>query len=220
MNNVLDMSWQQHMQSADTAAAQGNLPAAEHFYWEALQSAEQFGGESAEVAETAGRLGDVLVRQSKYSDAEDLLLRLAQVTSRPAGPGNIGNANTLLKLAEIYYSQGKYDKAEPFGLTALRSYEIAHGASHSETTRIAGNVAYIFHAQSKFAQAEELYKRAIASKTKGNKYDAEATNLMRSYASLLEATHREGEAEHMMRCVQGLESGNWAVLPSESETLT
>lgn len=214
------MSWQQQMQSVDKAVQQGNLPTAEYLLWEALRLAEQFGGESPQMKDTAGRLGDVLVRQNKFAEAEDLLLRLAQMLSQPAKSGDVGNANTLLKLAEIYYAQGKYDKAEPFAVSALRSYEIAFGGGNDETSRIAGNVAYVFHAQSKFAQAEALYKRAIASKTKGNKYDAEATNLMRSYASLLEATHREGEAEHLLRCVQGMQSGNWAVLPSEAEPLT
>jgi hypothetical protein len=84
---------------------------------------------------------------------------------------------------------------------------------------VAGNVAYVFHAQQKYQQAEELYKRAIAFKSKQSKYDSEAMNLMNSYAALLRTTHREQEAEHLLRCVQGLQSGNWDVYQPQNEPL-
>lgn len=208
------------MAAADKAVQQGNLPVAEYLLWEALKLAEYFGPESAQVMDTAQRLGDILLRQSKFQDAEDLLLRLAQMLGSATGSGAAANAETLLKLAELYYAQGKYEQAEPFGLRALRTYETMYGNGHIKTCRIAGNVAYIFHAQNKTREAEELYKRAISAKTKDGRFDAESLNIIRSYSSLLISMHREEEASHMMRCVEGLESGNWQVYQDESEQLT
>ncbi|HEY9713091.1 MAG TPA: tetratricopeptide repeat protein [Chroococcales cyanobacterium] len=211
------MNWQQQMSAADNALAQGNLPVAEYLFWQALKLAESFGPYSAQMTETAERLSDVLVRQSKFAEAEDLLLRLAEVVNsgqmqnRSGGSAKQRSANTMLKLAEVLYAQGKYDRAEPFGLSALKAYEANFGAHHPETARVAGNVAYIYHASGKVHDAESLYQRALAVKSKGPSYDAEAMNLMQSYASLLRAMHRDDEAEHLMRCVQGLQSGNWTV---------
>lgn len=214
------MSWQQQMKSVDKAMHQGNLQAAEYLLWDALKMAEQFGPQSSHLTETAQRLGDVLLRQSKFKDAEDLLLRLAQMQGGETVNAAVNTAETLLKLAELYYAQGKYSQAEPFGMRALRCYESTYGESHVQTCRVAGNVAYIFHAQDKGREAEELYKRAIAAKTKLGKYDAEALNVIRSYSALLISMHREEEAKHMMRCVEGLESGSWKVYQGEGEKLT
>jgi len=214
------MNWQTQMNSADSAVAQGNLPVAEYLYWEALKLAEAFGANSPQLVDTAERLGNVLLRQSKFDEAEDLLLRLAEIVGSNRAMPATRSANTLLKLAEVYYSQGKYDRAEPFAMRALQSYEQSLGVHHPETVRVSGNVAYVFHALQKYPQAEELYQRAIALKTKSNKYDSEAMNLMSSYASLLRELHRDGEAEHILRCIQGLQSGNWEVLPPQPEPLT
>jgi tetratricopeptide (TPR) repeat protein len=214
------MNWQQQMQSADKAIQQGNLPTAEYLLWEALKLAEGFGPQSSQVTDTAARLGDVLMRQAKYPEAEDLLLRLAEMLGNSLGPMSVTTAATLLKIAELYYAQTKYSTAEPFAVRALGSYESIYGKDHEETARIAGNVAYIFHAQGKFVEAEDLYKRALYSKTKKNKYDRESLSVLRSYATLLEATHRAEEAKHLLRCAEGLESGNWQVYNAEPGSLT
>lgn len=209
------MTWQQQMTNAEKALQQGDLNASEYLYWEALRLAEPFGPASAQLTETAQKLTDVLLRQSKFQDAEDLLLRLAQ--SLGDGTPSLNTASTLLKLAEVYYATTRYERAEPFGLNALSIYESIYGSNHPETARISGNVAYIFHAQGKYEKAEELYKRAIMTKSRQSKMDREALNVMESYATLLKVTHREEEATHMLRCVQGLSSGNWEVYRAEPE---
>jgi tetratricopeptide (TPR) repeat protein len=211
------MSWQQQINSAHQALEQGNLQAAEFLLWDALKQAEQFGPGSNQLTETAQNLSDVLLRQAKYKDAEDLLLRLAEVLGSAGGSNGLNSANTLLKLAELYYAQGMFSRAEPFAVNALRSYESIYGEKHEETARVSGNVAYIFHAQEKLAQAEEHYKRAIAIKTKNSKYDQEALNVLQSYATLLRSSHRGQEADHLLRCVEGLVSGNWEVYRPEPE---
>ncbi len=215
------MNWQTQMKSADTAVAQGNLPVAEYLYWDALKLAESFGANSSQLLDTAERLGNVLLRQSKFSEAEDLLLRLG----RGCGEQFLHAANQMRKHSAqtgrgLLLSRQIRSGRAPLPCVHCKSYEQSFGASHPETARVSGNVAYVFHALQKYPQAEELYQRAIALKTKSSKYDSEAMNLMNSYAQLLRDQHRDGEAEHILRCVQGLQSGNWEVLPPQPEPLT
>lgn len=196
------MSWKQQLVSAEKAVQQGNFAAAEYMLWEGLKQAEQFGANSPQVLEITECLADVLLQQSKCNEAEDVLLRLAELKTQTQGPTSASTAQTLLKLAELYYSQAKYSRAEPFASNALRVYESIYGKDHAKTAHVAGNIAYIYHAQEKYTQAEELYKRSIAAKTKllGSNHP-EVLDLLKSYATLLEMTHRREEAEHLMRCV-------------------
>jgi len=202
------VTWQQQMKLAEKAFEKGEFVIAENCLWEALKDAELFGSTSIQMVETAERLAEAMIAQHKTQDAEDLLLRLAELKTQALGPNSRSMADTLMKLAELYYGLAKYSQAEPFALRSLRIYESIYGREHEESAKIGANVAFIFHAAGKFPQAEEIYKRLLDfRKTLPHaENDPEIPILLRSYASLLQATDRNDEAEKMVQSADQLAS--------------
>ena len=194
------MTWQHHMKMAEKALEKGEFVIAENCLWEALKEAELFGPTSPQMVETAEKLAEAMIALGKTQEAEDLLLRLAELKTQALGPNSRSMADTLMKLAELYYSMAKYSQAEPFAMRALRIYETIFTRNHPESARIAANLAFIYHAGAKYPQAEEIYRRLLDyRKTLPDAArDPEIPVLLRSYASLLQATDRNDEADKMM----------------------
>lgn len=196
------MSWLTYMASADQAVRKGNFEVAEGHLWDALQAAEQYGSMSREIMQTGDKLADVLLQQSKFADAEDLLLRLAELKTQAVGASAPETGQTMLQLGGLYYAQGKYSQAEPFALGALRVMEGAHGPDHAETAKVATNLAYIYHAQEKYAQAEQYYQRAISTKkTLPTEEQGDLPSLVSLLAGILEETGRQQEALSLMQSI-------------------
>jgi len=154
------------MVRAEEAILGGNLGLAEDLLWYALQEADKFGPTSQEMMTTGDRLAEVLMDQQKFTDAEEVLLRLAEMKNQVLGPADESTGKTMLKLAAAYYAQQKFRQAEPFALSALRVFETCFGKEHGETVRATTNLAYINHAQGKAAEAREYYRRSIATQSK------------------------------------------------------
>lgn len=193
------MPWIDRLNTGRTALANGDYPNAEYHLWEALREAEVFGGESDQMIESAEILSKCLMEMAKYEDAEQLLLGLADIQSRRLGPDNVRTAHTLVYLAELYYAKGDYPRAEPFAQSGLRVFESTLGPTNDETIRLTAYLAYIFHAQQKFAQAEPYYEKAMAASVKTMQDNPQAAlQIINGYAALLNATHREDQANNLL----------------------
>lgn len=111
---------------------------------------------------------------------------------------------TLEGLAEAYKKQGKFRQAEKPARQLLETYRQLHSNDHLKTAMAAHNLAIIYHMQQKYGQAEPLYKHALTVKTKFQRAGApDLLQLLLSYADLLQKTHREAEAENLIKCAQG-----------------
>lgn len=193
------MAWNERIDAGRSALARADYPNAEYQLWEALREAEVFGGESDQMIESAELLADCLMQMTKYEDAEQLMLGLADIQSRRLGASNVRTARTLVMLAELYYAKGEYARAEPFAQSGLKCYESTLGPGDDETVRLTSYMAYIFHAQQKFAQAEPYYEKAMAASIKRMAENPEAARqVINGYAALLTATHREEQANNIL----------------------
>ncbi|HNB15654.1 MAG TPA: tetratricopeptide repeat protein [Candidatus Obscuribacter sp.] len=110
---------------------------------------------------------------------------------------------TLEGLADAYTKQGKYRHAEKPGRQILEISTRLYGNEDLRVANSAHNLAGIFHMQQKFGQAEPLYKMALSLKTKllGAGH-GDVIRLLQAYSDLLQKTHREAEAENLLRCAQ------------------
>jgi len=193
------MAWNDRVTAGRAALANADYANAEYQLWEALREAEVFGGESDQMIESAELLADCLMQMAKYDDAEQLMLGLADIQSRRLGATNVRTARTLVMLAELYYAKGEYARAEPFAQSGLKSYEATLGPTNAETIRLTSYLAYIYHAQQKFAQAEPYYEKAMAASVKTMAENPEAARqVIQGYAALLNATHREDQANNIL----------------------
>ncbi len=111
---------------------------------------------------------------------------------------------TLEGLAEAYRKQGKFRQAEKPARQVLETYRQLHGNDHLRTATAANNLANIYHMQQKYGQAEPLYKHALTVKTRlQGAREPDVIQLLLSYSDLLQKTHREAEAENLIKCAQG-----------------
>ncbi|MDX1986110.1 MAG: tetratricopeptide repeat protein [Candidatus Obscuribacter sp.] len=110
---------------------------------------------------------------------------------------------TLQRLSETYIKQGKYRRAEKPARQILGTYEQLHGREHIKSGMAANTLAEIYHLQQKYGQAEPLYKMALSIKTKKLGASApEVLKILQNYADLLQKTHREAEAENLLKCAR------------------
>lgn len=182
---------------------QGNLPIAEYMLRDAIPEAERFGKNSIQVFETKSLLMEALTRQGKVKEADELLIDVVRLGEVSDMAETLEFAKLQLKAAEAFYGKGEYARAEPFALKAFKTHKKVLGPDHPDTARVATNLAYILQAEEKYAPAEVLYKSSmtVLTKSMGAK-DPFVVNLVKSYAVLLEVTHRELEAEHLLKCVE------------------
>lgn len=153
--------------------------------------------------------GERALNQGKLEEAESMWLAAMEETE-DFSEDDPRRATTLEGLAEAYFRQGKHSSAEQCCRQVLRIYERALGTDHPDVGVTANNLAMLLHAQRKYADAEPLYKQAlnIRQKALGNNHP-DVIRLLESYADLLMKTHREEEARHLRRTVQGMSTGKW-----------
>jgi hypothetical protein len=186
---------------------------AERRWTEAVKLAEPMGEGDPRYAYSLEKLGEVLLNQKRFDQAEPLMLRAHTLKLKILGPEHLSVAATLNSLSKLYYFQGKYEQAEPLARQFVRICEKNLGMEHADVACGIHNLATLYHMNSHYEQAEEQYKRALAicRKTLGNEHST-TVRLLKSYAALLKTLHREQEAEHLDAFVQGTITGSWKIV--------
>lgn len=117
-------------------------------------------------------------------------------------------------LAESFWQQGKLRQAEIAARRAFELYGQLLPPGHLDIGVAANNLAMIYHWQQKYGQAEPLYKQSLEIKTKNlGSNHPDVGVVLSHYAKLLQETHREDQAAHMLACSGGVQTGKW--LPTE-----
>jgi|AGTN01.1.fsa_nt_gi Tetratricopeptide repeat. len=141
-------------------------------------------------------------------------LWMAAVEEAEMQGGELKLPASLDGLAEAFWQQGKLRQAEIAARRAFELYVQLLPQGHLDIGVAANNLALIYHWQQKYGQAEPLYKQSLEIKTKhlGSKHPDVAV-VLSHYAKLLQETHREEQASHMLSCSGGVQTGKW--LPTE-----
>lgn len=140
--------------------------------------------------------------QGNYSYTETTLLAALQ-EAEDFAPADERLVQTLEQLTEAFRKQGKFRQAE---MPARRLLEISrqvNGTDHLKSAVASHNLAIIYHMQQKYGQAEPLYKHALTVKTKTlGQTEPEVIQLLYSYSELLKKTHRDAQAENLIKCAR------------------
>ena len=111
-------------------------------------------------------------------------------------PGDVRQAETLVRLARAYRSQGDFARPEELYAAAITIAEKAHGSWSAEFADYVNEVGRYFHARRKYRQAEEHYKNGFAIRVKvfGREHVAVAESI-NNLAILYENESRYDKAE-------------------------
>jgi tetratricopeptide (TPR) repeat protein len=211
-------TWENLRRLGEEAFNTNHWAEAEKHWSEAVKASEPFGENDQRYAYSLEKLGEVLLNQKRYDQAEPIMLRAHTLKLRMLGADHLSVAATINSLSKLYYFQGKYEQAEPLARQFVQICENNLGAEHPDVARGIHNLATLYHVSAHYEQAEEQYKRALAicKKTLGNDHTA-TTRLVKSYASLLKGLNRKKEAEDLDAFVQGTITGSWKVVSINSD---
>jgi len=117
-------------------------------------------------AQVQHAIGDLLIEQGVYRDAEEVLRAVAEARERALGPENADTLRSRTRLAYAQYRQGKYNEAiNGFrGIVALE--ERIFGPMHPDTLLARNGLAIAFDNGGKPAEAEAEHRRILAIREK------------------------------------------------------
>jgi tetratricopeptide (TPR) repeat protein len=203
-------TWEELKRHADQGLSEGNLTQAEGAWREAMTLAKGENTDNPTYCYVLETLGEVYLRQQNYERAESCLCTAYSIKTRVLGDTHAAVAGTASNLARLFYVIYQFDEAEKYSHEAVRIQEKLFGANSIEAATAMHNLATVYHVQKKYAQAEPFYERAMKIKQLQLGGDhPDTVRILKSYANLLRATHREEQAEMLDNCVTGMISGRW-----------
>lgn len=156
--------------------------------------------------------------QGNYSYAETTLLAALQ-EAEDFAPTDERLVQTLEQLTEAFRKQGKFRQAEMPARRLLEIFRQVNGNDHFKSAVASHKLAIVYHMQQKYGQAEPLYKHALTIKTKTLGQSApEVIQLLHSYSDLLKKTHRDAQAENLIKCARA--SADLSNHPTSSKSVT
>jgi len=140
---------------------QNNLDQAITFARRALSLREEFGRESAEVAESLHILAILYHRKRDYVQAEPLYRRAVAIYEKLFGGDDLHVAEVDANLGEMYKSKGDYNAAER---TLIRVVEIREKKLDPNDLNLGyavNNLGLLYQTRGEYGRAEQLFSRAL-----------------------------------------------------------
>ena len=135
-------------------------------YPEALLQAERAlgifrraGGDDNAVAQTLNVITQVYLDQSKYSEAEPLLVKTLELERRTIGVEAKETLLTMSRLSVLYCYLARYRQAEQFARSALEGQRRTLGEQARDTIASQAQLAKAFLGEGRLAEAEQLSVR-------------------------------------------------------------
>lgn len=142
----------------------------ERKYQEAVslyQSAEEINREldeeeSIKVVKNLKSLGTTYTKQSRHNEAEEVLIKVLEMTNRLVGKNHREYSDTLVCLADVYRVSKQYHKAESFIKQAIEIDKIIFGNRSSDISINLGVLSNIYCDQQKYTEAIEVIKDSLS----------------------------------------------------------
>ncbi len=206
-------TWDELKNAAESGMREGNLTKSEGAWREALTIAKGDNPDNPSYCFVLEALGEVYLRQQNYERSEACLVTSYYIKKKVLGEKHIAIAGAASNLARLYYLIYKFGDAEKFGEECIKIQEAISGPQSIEVATAMHNLATVFHVQKKYDRAEPYYERAMKIKQLQLGGDhPDTVRILKSYANLLRATHRDEQADHLDSCVTGMISGRWRAL--------
>ena len=117
------------------------------------------------VAATLVRIGDILIKLTKVSDALVYFNRALVIIDKGTEKNENALAFVLSRLGEIYYDQNKYNESVTAYVRCLLSVEKTYGRKHSEVAKILNYLGLAYYHSGDYQGAYASFIRAIEINT-------------------------------------------------------
>jgi len=153
-------------------------------------------GLEKDLATSLNNLASLYESQSRYSEAEPLLIQALALWRKLLGEEHPYLVTSLNNLALLYHSQGRYSEAEILYTQALALRRKLLGEEHPDVATSLNNLASLYKSQGRYSEAETLYTQALALRRKllGEEHPAVAISL-NNLAGLYSIQGKYSEAE-------------------------
>jgi tetratricopeptide (TPR) repeat protein len=169
-------------------------------------------------ADVQHAIGDLLMEQGSYRDAEEVLRAAAEARERALGADNADTLRSRTRVAYAQYRQGKYNEAvEGFrGIVAME--ERIFGPMHADTLLARNGLAIALDNAGKPAEAEAEHRRILAIREKV--LGPEHADTLRSRNNIALTLDRQGKhAEAASEYQQVIDLENKVLGPEHPDTL-
>lgn len=165
------------------------------------RSAEHSSDGGLEAAEQLGRLSEVLLRLSRFDDADSAARGALTIQQQQLGPDHPALANTLHQLASIATFRGSLASAEGYNRRALRVRIGSLGADDSLTANSRFLLGSTLRREGKLTDAEHEFRQgiAISERVLGRDHPQVAYGMLMLAYLLDEDEARAVEAEPLYR---------------------
>ena len=106
-------------------------------------------------------LGNVLMRENHFADAEKLFRQVLETQRRVLGPDHPDTLNNMTLLGNALMEQGHYSEAEKSYLEALHGQQRVLGPEHPQTALTAYNLACVAAHQGHKTEAISFLTQAV-----------------------------------------------------------
>lgn len=131
--------------------------------------------------------------QGWWKEAEELRVRILEVTKRVFGEEHQNTLTSMANLAMTFWSQGRWKEAEELGVQVLEACKRVLGEEHPNTLTTMANLAVTFRSQGRWKEAEELGLQVLEAKKRV--FGEEHSNTLTSMANLAMTFSSQGRWE-------------------------
>ena len=162
--------------------------------------------DTEEWASLQHSIGDLLIAQGKYSDAETVFRSAIAARSAALGPEHPDTLDSRHWLIYALTRQTKYAAAETEARQVLASREKVLGLEHPDTLSSRSRLANVLANEGKNAEAEALYREVVRLDDKGiGREDPRTLAARDGLADVLTNQGKNAEAEALYRDIIGLD---------------
>ncbi len=187
-------------------------------YFRAAEKLTDRQSNATQWADGQHAIGDLLMEQGSYREAEGVLRAAAEARERVLGPEHADTLRSRTRLAYALYRQGKYNEAiEGFrGIVALE--ERIFGPMHPDTLLARNGLAIALDNGGKPAEAEAEHRRILAIREKV--LGLEHADTLRTRNNIALTLDRQGKnAEAAAEYQQVIDLENKVLGPEHPDTL-
>ncbi|KAF7619104.1 hypothetical protein AFLA_000740 [Aspergillus flavus NRRL3357] len=183
-----------------------------------LLEEDEFKGQREQYIDLLENIGDCLVSDGRYNEAEALFCDARDIRQKRNGEAHISTLASMSKLVSVYIGQGRFTKAEALSVQVLKTRNQILGPEHPDTLTSMTHLGNIFHGQGKLEQAEELSLQVLEHKKKvlGPEHPATLSSV-HNLASVYRSQGRYKRAEELH--VQAIEKKKNMLGPEHPSTL-
>ncbi|KAI5813334.1 hypothetical protein BZA77DRAFT_121893, partial [Pyronema omphalodes] len=117
-------------------------------------------------SETMLRVASVLGRINRFTEVEELEVKVLETRRRIVGEGHPDTLRAMSELAGTYYNQRRFKESEELYITAIKEISSILGEDHQDNLNCMLGLASIYWSQHRLAQAEELEVKVLQTRTR------------------------------------------------------